>query len=287
MKKIFTSALMILATVSLFSQGIYLRAGSGYGLPASTFQIGERNLRTEVYNNSVTTNDYSTDVVSASYGAGANFTFAVGYKFNQNFILDFDVYYLAGKKYETSDIHTYTSDSFSGTDSEVFTTSSRGLYFNPSVVFSAGFGKRAPYGRFGLIAASPKIIEDESYNYNLDGTSTYDARWEYRKGLALGFQAAIGMNWKLSEMIDIYTEADFISMNYYAKEGLMTKSISNGTDNLSQLGVYSKEILFKKKYNPQTPYDGTKPQLAPRMASPFSSLSIQAGIRFTIWQVSK
>jgi hypothetical protein len=284
MKKVFISSLMVVLSASLFAQGIYLRAGTGYGLPVSTIQIGEKYLHTEVYAPTGNVAKYSTDVVSASYGAGANFSFAFGYKFNPNLMLDFDVFYLAGKKFETSDNYFYTGDTWSGKETDITTSSSRGLYFNPSIVFSAGFGKGAPYGRFGLIAASPKIIKDESYYYDLDGTSTRDSRWEYSKGLAIGFQAAIGMNWKLNEKLDIFTEADFVSMNYYAKKGTMTKYIYDGTDNLSQLGVYSKEILFKKNYDPQTPYDPAKPQLAPREASPFSSISVQAGIRFTIWQ---
>lgn len=286
-KKTFVALLMILFTGSVFAQGVYFRVGAGYGLPAATSTIGEKYLRTEISGTNSTTSTYSTEAVSASYGAGTNFTFALGYKFNENFLFDFDVHYLAGKKYETSNIYRYESTSYSGRQEDIFSKSSSALYFNPSFVFSAGFGKAAPYGRFGIIASSPKVTSDESYYYDLDGVDNRSVTWEYKKGLALGYQAAIGMNWKINEKLDFYTEADFVSMTYYAMEGEMIKNINNGMDNLPQMSVAQKQITYMKKYDPQTPYDATKPQLAARVASPFSSFSAQVGIKFTIWEVVK
>lgn len=286
-KKIFVAVILILITGSVFAQGIYLRAGAGYGLAAATSRIGEKYLHTEVYNGINTVTSYSTDVVSASYGAGTNFAFAVGYKFNENFLFDVNVNYLAGKKYETSNVYKYDGGTYGYSDEDYFKTSSGGLYFNPSFVFSAGFGKRAPYGRFGIVVASPKITNAESYSSNSDGNVTRNITWVYKNGLALGYQAAIGMNWKINEKLDFYTEADFVSMTYYAKEGEMTKYIYNGTDNLAQMTVAQKQILYKKKYDPQTPYDPASPQVAARVASPFSSFSAQVGLKFTIWEVVK
>jgi hypothetical protein len=286
-KMTFFGFVLILFASTVYGQGIYLRAGAGYGLPAATTQIGEKYLHTEVFDGNNYVNTYSSDVVSASYGAGTNFTFAVGYKFNENFIFDLDVKYLAGKKYKTSDIYRLKDISYNGVDQEVFTTSSGGFFFNPSFVFSAGFGKAAPYGRFGLMASSPKITSNESYYYNLDGETTRDVTWEYKKGVALGYQAGIGMNWKITERIDFYTEADFISMTYYAKEGEMTKNIYNGVDNLPGMSVAQKQIVYKKKYDPQTPYNADVPMVAARVASPFSSFSAQVGLKFTIWEVTE
>ena len=171
MKKIFLLLFAITITSSLSAQGFYIRAGGGYGLAAATEKIGEKYLRTQVNTQSSTTDVYSTQTITGSYGSGMNFNFAAGYEFNQNFILDVDIYYLGGKKYETSNNYDYKTDSFSGMSSDLFTTSSGGLFVNPSFVFSAGFGKAAPYGRFGLIAGSPQVTQKENYFNNLDGIS--------------------------------------------------------------------------------------------------------------------
>jgi hypothetical protein len=284
MKKIYLFLIAITFTTVLSAQGFYIRAGGGYGLAAATEQIGEKYLHTEI-TGATSSNNFSTKIITGSYGAGMNFNIAAGYEFNQNFILDLNIYYLGGKKYGTSDIYNYTADTYSGTESDMFTSSSGGLFFNPSFIFSAGFGKAAPYGRFGLVAGSPQVTRKESYYYDLDGTESRDITWVYKNGLAFGYQAGIGMNWKLTGNLDIYTEANFTGMTFYAKEGDMTRNINNGNDILSQLTESDKRILYQKKYDPQTPYDAAKPQLASRTGSPFSSFSIQTGIRFTIVKI--
>ena len=285
MKKIYLLLIAITFTIALSAQGFYIRAGGGYGLAAATEQIGEKYLRTEISTETNSSNTYSTKIVTGSYGAGMNFNIAAGYEFNQNFILDLNIYYLGGKKYGTSNIYNYTADTYSGTESDLFTSSSGGLFINPSFIFSAGFGKAAPYGRFGLVAGSPQVTRKESYYYDLDGTESRDITWVNKKGMALGYQAGIGMNWKLTGNLDIYTEANFTGMTYYAKEGDMTKYLNNGNDILGQMTEAQKRILYQKNYDPQTPYDAAKPQLASRIGSPFSSFSIQTGIRFTIVKI--
>lgn len=76
--------------------------------------------------------------MKGSYGAGINFNFAIGYKFNKNFIFDLGFIYLAGKKYETFYRNAYNSPTGLSTLIEQYYTSfSRGFYFNPSFVFSA------------------------------------------------------------------------------------------------------------------------------------------------------
>jgi len=275
---------MILLSFSGFAQGIYLRAGGGYGLPAATSKLGEKYLQTYTITGTSSTNTYSNEIISGSYGSGVDFSVSAGYEFNRNFLFDLNVQYLIGKKYETGNIYTYKDNTSSGTDRMVVTTSSKGFYFNPALVFSAGFGKTAPYGRLGLLAASPRIIRDMSYYYDLDGTDTRDIRWQYDKGLALGYQIGVGFNWKLTEKLDFYTEAGFVSMTYYAKEGEMTQNINDGTDVLNQLPIAQKQIVFKKKYDPNLPYDSAKPAVAGREASPLSSISAQVGIRFLLWR---
>jgi hypothetical protein len=287
MKKIILPVfLLFVLSGTSFGQGLYLRAGTGYGMPVATASIGEQYQHIYDPNNTSSTNTYSTKVVKASYGAGLDFNFAVGYKFNENFIFDLNVQYLLGNKFETS--NTYIDKgTMPGTEKTINTTSSRGFLFNPSVIFSAGFGKAAPYGRFGLVVSSPTITDNQSYYYDLDGTSTRDITWIYNKGMGLGYQAAVGMNWKLSDMLDIYTEANFISMTYYPAKGEMTKYDGNGNDMLPNMSVYQKQISFEKSYDPQASYDPNQPRVQAIRSYPFSSASVQVGVRFTIWKKSE
>jgi hypothetical protein len=285
MKKIIIAMIVFALPVVLSAQGFYLRAGTGYGLPAATTSLGLQAIHNENVTSASPSNVYSTKEISGSYGSGLNLSIGAGYVFTQNFIFDLDVIYLGGRKYQTNNLYNYTTDTFKGSETDRFSSWATGLLFNPSFVFSAGFGKAAPYGRFGIIAGSPRINKTESYYNDLDGTVTRDETWVYKGGLAVGYSAGIGMNWKITDKLDFYTEANFTGMTYYAKEGDLTKYIYDGTDQLSQLTEYQKKILYLKTYDPMTPYDATKPQLTTKTGSPLSSFSINVGIRFTLVKI--
>jgi len=276
---------MIGLTVAIQAQGFYLRAGTGYGLPAATNQLGLEVIHKENITSADPSSIYSNKSITGSFGSGYNFSIAAGYVFTQNFIFDFEAFYLGGKKYKTSDVYTITADTYSRSETDYINTSASGLLFNPAFIFSAGFGKAAPYGRFGVILGSPRVTKNESYYSDMDGTSTREITWVYKNGLSVGYSAGVGMNWKISDKVAIYTEADFTSLTYYAKEADLTKSIIDGTDNLSLLYESQKKILFVRSYDPMTPYDYTKPQLANKSGSPLSSVSIKAGIKFTLIKV--
>ena len=293
MKNLLTSVILfIMISGSVIAQSIYFRAGTGYGLPIATASIGEIHSQTDVANVAGTTSTASTKGVNASYGSGPDLNFAFGYKLNENFIIDLNFQYLMGTKFKIGDTYNSTSGTYSYVNNNITTTSSKGLFFNPSIIFSAGFGKAAPYARFGLYAGSPTVTSERSSYYNGDGIDSTVYRGEYKKGIAFGFQGAVGMNWKLSEKLDLFTELNFISMTYYAGEFDVTKNISsNGstvTDNLPTMSLSQKQIIYKKEYDPtKVNIDATKPTIALRQSTPFSSLSLQIGIRFSLWKLAE
>jgi len=284
-KTVFVSLLLISFSGIIFAQGIYIRAGSGYSLPVASSIIGEHYTYSYIYNNIITDEEfYSSEVVSASYGAGVNFSFAIGYEFNKNFILDLNIQYLLGRKFETS-YYDYEDDfDYIIYADDNYTSYSRGFLFNPGIVFSAGFGKRAPYAKIGIIIGLPNVKEDNYYYTYDDGLTTEsDIAWEYRGGAAIGFQTAVGINWKINDKFDIFSEIEFVSMSYYAKEGNMTKYISDGSDILDQIPYYYRHTLYEKEVDNFTSYDPDNPQIMTRESRPFSSISAQVGIRFAIW----
>jgi hypothetical protein len=294
MKKIFISMSLILLVSGIsFSQGIYLRAGGGYGLPIATGSLGQKYLRTSVSDANGTVNTNSIEAVKGSYGAGMNFNFAVGYKFNENFIFELNTQYLLGRKYTTSDNYSYKSPSYSYVDNDNTVTSAKALYLNPSFIFSAGFGKAAPYGRFGLVVGLPKVTSEQSTYYDGDGIDARDQIWKYSKGISFGFQGAIGMNWQLSEKLDIFTELNYLSMTYYPGENNLVKSISNDyvnppVDNLPNMYVWNKQTVYDKKFDPTTVNNEmSQPRTAVPVSMPFSAISVQVGVRFAIWNKSE
>ncbi|MFN8210049.1 MAG: outer membrane beta-barrel protein [Bacteroidales bacterium] len=277
MKRIvITASLAIILAGQVLAQGLYIRAGGVYGMPVGTASIGTKYIYTELSNSTINTRD----VVKGTYGAGTNFSVAVGYKFNQNFMFDLTGQYLIGNKFETGSFNNYTTSK----TIDKYISQAKGLFINPAFIFSAGFGKAAPYGKFGLVAGSPRITENESYYYDGDGIMTYDKTWVYKKGMALGFQAAIGMNWRITDKIDIYTEVNIVNMSWYAQKGELTKYMSNGTDYLPNLPVNQKLFDFVSSVDLNAIQDPSKPAQQLRVSYPFSTVSAQAGIRFVLFQ---
>lgn len=297
MKKTFIPFfLLILISGSLFSQGIYIRGGGGYGFPIATSSLGEKYTQSQVYDGVNTTTSTSSKGITGSFGSGIDFNFATGYKFNENFIFELGIQYLLSNKYKTGNNYSYTStapqNEYSNVDYDNITTSAKALLLNPSFIFSAGFGKAAPYGRFGFIIGSPKISGSELSYYNGDGIDSVGRKWEYSKGISFGFQGAIGMNWKITDKLDFYTEINYVSMTYYPGEYNLTQDIrSNGfnvTDYLPDMYLSQKKTIFKKTFDPSAVNtDFAQPHVALRESSPFSSLSLQVGVRFTLWKKSE
>jgi hypothetical protein len=284
--------ILVLTGVS-FAQGIYIRAGSGYGLPIATSSLGEVALSTAVADANGTVYTNSVKAVKGSYGSGLNFNFAVGYKFNENFIFELNTQYLLGKKYTTSDNFSNTAPGNTYVDNDNIVTSAKALFLNPSFVFSAGFGKAAPYGRFGVVLGSPKVTGKESMYYDGDGIDSREEIWEYSKGFSFGFQGAIGMNWQLSEKLDFFTELNYLSMTYYPGEYNLTQSISNDYvnppyDNLPNMYVWNKKTVYEKEFDPtKVNNDMSQPRTALPESFPFSSISVQVGVRFALWNKSE
>lgn len=280
--KNFLASIVLLAffTVSVSAQSIYVRAGTGYGLPIASAIIGSKYF----YTSSATVNSYSEESVKGSYGSGGNFNLTFGYELNKNIIIEFNTQYILSKKFNTINNYTYDYTGYSYVSNHNTTSSAKGLFFNPSVIFSAGFGKAAPYARFGFIFGSPKVRGAESSYDNGDGVDSTETKWEYSKGLAFGFQGAVGMNWKLSEKLDLFTELNFISMTYFAGEYNLTKYNRNGYDYLEGMSLSQTQTIYKRKYTySNSNYDPAKPTVSLRESTPFSSLTLQIGVRFYLW----
>ncbi len=90
------------------------------------------------------------------------------------------------------------------------------------------------------------------------------------------------MNWTLAANIKLYTEVNFTSMTFYAKEYNLTESSYNGVNNIDQYSVSQKKTEFVKEVDNTTQQDPTKPTQELRQGTPFSSLSLQVGVVYSI-----
>ena len=270
------------------AQGIYFKLSGGYALPTATSTIGEKQTRTQTTVGNVNTDIITAKNVNASYGAGANFNAGVGYMFSKYISAELGVAYIAGKKYETSDLYFISGSNSTGSQQERTTYYSRAIYLNPAVTFTTG-NTKLPYARFGFIFSSPKVYEEYSSYYDLDGTSERNRKGEYSKGTSVGFQGALGKNWPISNNIDIFVEVNVISITSYAKQYNITKSeYSNDhqafQSDLDNIQTYYKKTIFDKETTTDNtkPIDPTQPQHQPRSGTAFSTIGLQIGVVYML-----
>lgn len=286
MKKI-TALLLLLAFFSTAqAQGLYFKAGGGYAVPIASDQIGEKYLTVSTYDGAnTTTYDDTKEVVKGSYGAGVNFNVGGGYMFNEFLGVELNFQYTQSKKYETGDVYRYESPTYTQNDKIIAENFSKAFYINPSFIITPGAGTKVPYGRFGIVAAAPTIKGEETTTQTNSyyPPSTGSRKWEYTGGISFGFQGAVGMNWMISDKIDLFTEVNFVSMTYYADQRELTEDIDNGYDNLPDMPEYYKKTIFKDKIDVEgEPSDVSKPREELRDGAAFSSVSFQIGISFLL-----
>jgi hypothetical protein len=283
MKKYTTLSLLLIALTNVsFAQGIYFKIGGGYGLPIATSIIGQQQTRNQDQTGNNNTNIETTKNTSASFIAGANGNIGVGFMFSKYLGAEITAQYVAGKTYKIYDVYNYKSDNLTGSQWDKSSISCKAIYINPSFIITPG--SKLPYGRFGFILGAPKIKEESSHYYDLDGTSTSSTKGELKNNLSVGFQGALGMKWTLGNKIDLFTEVSVISMTVYTKEYTLTESISNGTDNLAAMQTYYKKTVYKKEItvDNSASTDINKPRQAIRESNAFSSISLQVGIVYLL-----
>lgn len=273
MKKLtFLSLLLVFA--SLVNAQIYFRAGGGYALPLATQGAGQKNMT--VQNGNGATLSATSELVKASYGAGVNFNLGAGYMFSKHIGAELNFSYLLGKEFESSTTVIEEDESIE----LVATTKSKAIYITPALVISAGEGSKVPYAKLGVVMGVPQLDQKLTISMDgTDGTNTATGNYKYQKGMSFGFMGAVGMNWMVSNNIDILTEINFISMTYYPKEYVLTSLVSNGEkQDLDDFDEYDKKTIFKEKIDVVEDPDQDEPREALQESMPFSSISFQVGI---------
>jgi hypothetical protein len=267
MKKLSLSLLSLLLATSAFAQ-FYIRASVGYNLPAASEQIGTDESST--YN---VTDGYSTTRkgVYGSFGSGFVARLGVGGTLKSMLGYDVDFGYLKGKAYDVNDF----DDNGSYTTRYTTTYESSSIQISPALTFTTGAGNFQPFARLGPTIAISKVTrKEDSYEDYYDYTTARE--YEFTGGLNIGLKGVLGCSYQLSEKMQLYVEADFVSLAYSPKKRTITRYDQNGIDNLPQMDPKLVEVEFEKEQTVTTEYGNTEV----RPTFPMSSIGFQGGIKF-------
>jgi hypothetical protein len=268
MKKILLSVLSLLLVTSSFSQ-IYVRVSAGYNLPAASEQLGVSEHSTydpvDGYKN-------SAKGVYGSFGSGFVAHLAFGGAIKGGILgYDVDFGYLKGKAYDITEVDQ--SGSYVSENTASFNATS--IQISPALTFTTGTGSFQPFARFGPTIAISKLMREETY-YQSYYNSTTIWEYEYTGGLNIGLKGVVGCSYQLSDKMQVYVEADFVSLAYAPKKRTITRYEQNGVDGLGQIDPKLVEVEFEKEDSNTGEYG--VPEVRPTF--PMSSLGFQGGIKF-------
>ncbi len=271
MKKIiFLSLITVFACIlgvnSVVGQGAYVNINAGYSANMSSQTLDFFDFN----NYTITSNSITREQVYVSLGKGLSFGGAFGYMFNENIGAELGLsYLLGGKSTAKYDYEDGTSD---------YILSSNMLRINPSLVISCGLDVVNPYAKFGLVVGMGSV--NYEYEDNVDG-DIYKMKMKMDGGLSMGLNAAIGVNFSLSDNMSLFGEINMINMSYAPTKGELIEATYNGVDELPDMATIDKEIEFVDSYtySYDNPPPDSEPEKVLKQQLPFGSFGLNFGLR--------
>lgn len=251
-------------------QKFYVGIGIGGGVStASSFDM--------LYKYKGNGSSSTISVVPVGLGNGFNGSISFGYWFNKYLAVELAVSEFMGLPTKgDSVVHLIGA----GTA----TVKVRGgmLSVIPAIVISAGLEKINPYARFGLqVGVLPNMIT--KYNESNGSTNpplSKELYNSYYGGVALGYTAAGGVNFNFTKLLTFWVELQFAHSTWSPSYSQIIKYTVNGEDKLSSLTTYQKEANFVWEKNLNGIIDESQPRQELRKTYPFSTASINLGIKF-------
>ena len=278
MKKISTTILLIAISIGITqAQGLYLGVNGGYG-----FSAGKSSYQTSSETDGLSGSTITYTSKHYSLGKGINTGMYVGYMFTKNIGAEVAASYLMGYKFDmNSTVNDQINQSTSTNDETIKGSMIRVI---PALKIMIGEKKFHPYVKAGLvIGMGNKLIDD----VNLTGTgvppnSTSESIQEFKGGISIGFHGAAGINFMFTDRIGIFAEASGICQNWAPKKSTLTKSTSNGVDQLPTMTTYQKETDYVNSYTTTSGnVDESQPQKSNKFYLPFSSIGFNIGLHIS------
>jgi outer membrane protein W len=280
MKKLLFGTIVTMFTLSSLQSNAQMKKGAYVGVNVG-YNVGAGNANVDflnVVNSSNTTTIDETEVIKFSFGKGINAGLSFGYMFNENIGAELGVQYLIGGKTKYTQTNT-GGFSNSTTNGDV---SAKMVQIKPSIVLATAIKNTTPYAKLGMVIGTSKMTSNETFTTTSGPSFTNTQTLELKGGIALGFTAAMGLNFSVSNNLSISGEVNMVNMQYTPQKGSLTKYTENGVDKLSTLSVNNKEFEFNKKYtrNSSVPTPSTSPSQRDAFSTPFSSIGINVGVKY-------
>ena len=273
MKKSIIAAILLTVTASAgFAQGFYFRAGIGYAFP----QAGQTlDGTSQPYNGTLNDSTLQYKLKNTSFSAGLGSFIGFGYMFSEHVGIQLD-----GNIGFSTRQYTYTESNYNylGVPSRVSVVQQAKTPFIliPSLVVHSGGDPLDAYCRFGLALPVSTNISEDQVVVNNPGTGAltqYDFTLKIKNSFSLGFSAAAGVRYKISDKVCVWGEMSLLSLAVFIKQSDVVGFSYNGQPQSLSAIIGS----LTTKYSKNIVAD-TSNTARPAYAQPFSNLGIHAGI---------
>ncbi len=259
----------------------YISGSAGYGISSAGIVTGTSLNEAQTKE----TNHYG------SYGEGINFQLKGGYFFNETFGVELGVGYLNGSD---QDISSYVADG--GTIKEYTEGTAHARAYGLTAALVYNFPKNF-YGRIGMVTKLGGKTEAEFTKTTPTpfGAIVAEGVNDYHGRIPLGFTAAFGYKFQLSDNWNIFAELEYLGIN-----------VTRDTSEFSELTIdypatpYSQEGTWNLgdapldhpvfgtiwapseiTYEDSLPVPNTDPSKALTSVAPYSSFGLNIGITYT------
>lgn len=170
-----------------------------------------------------------------------------------------------------------------------------GDFFQSSlkIVLNLPFKKFDLYSKIGVNMAFGKLNYYQTFLDNIPTTSQVGESiltYQYEENVSLGFNGALGLNFKLNKHLSIFSEITFISQTYSPKKGEIIEFF-DGTNqvNFAESKPYYNQIEFgeESEWYYYNSVDNSVPQKLYKRSYALGGCGLTLGIKFIIWSKNK
>lgn len=250
------------------SAQFFVKAGLGYNFSALSAPFVSENFDTAG-------NFTSSNVFNHSFGNGSQFQAALGYDFTENLGFQIGVGYgLTTKALEYTDI----SNGFTNAR----TIQTKGLLLlSPSFTLSSNADKLNLYTRVGVTLPLAGTTTNDLVRTS--STVQLDNKTEITGRMSIGYNAALGTSFPLSDKLSLFVEANGTFLDI-ARDKLTVTSIYDKTNDVELIDTrdfIENNRVYVESISSSDNQDRTQARKVLNENSPFSTIGIAAGIKFS------
>jgi opacity protein-like surface antigen len=257
--------ILLVISVSASAQSIYLRGGLGIAICTAPHMI---------YQSTTGSGESEPTIESkrGGLGTGMPFLVAAGYNLSDNFAVELGVDYFLG--FNTKCVNT--DGSYSGT----IKNSGSMLALVPAFVMKFDLDKFKPYARLGIKVGVWNTAKTKETETGPDEDLNRISK-DYG-GIAIGAQAAAGVEYALSDLLSLFGEINLDGISYAPTKGKFTKLTNNGVNELSNMTTKEKTWLYVKNLDESQSIPDSDPDKETKVNYSFANVGLIVGVKINL-----